>query len=204
MLCRRVEINRVGSRRQVRVEEEEQEEKEEAQDGSVDKICAEQAAQKPAQEISLDSAAFSEADAGSLSAQLAALQEHRKQRMSDKRHWETVDSDLAERIAALISERGETQRQWVRKHATAATVRTSQFSVDVLRGFLQEEKNEQQAAQEKAMMGGLRKNRQDLKRRREEELRVIAEKKLRIEQNELMQKQIAAALGSQCSQCSQS
>jgi predicted XRE-type DNA-binding protein len=68
----------------------------------------------------------------------------------------------------------------------------------------QDEKNEQQAAQEKAMMGGLRTNRQDLKRRREEELRVIAEKKLRIEQNELMQKQIAAALGSQCSQCSQS
>jgi predicted XRE-type DNA-binding protein len=68
----------------------------------------------------------------------------------------------------------------------------------------QDEKNEQQAAQEKAMMGGLRTNRQDLKRRREEELRVIAEKKLRIEQNELMQKQIAAVLGSQCSQCSQS
>ena len=67
----------------------------------------------------------------------------------------------------------------------------------------QNEKNEQQEAQEKEMMAALRTNRLDLKRRREQELRIIAEKKRRIEQNEVMQKEIAAALGSQCSQTSQ-
>ena len=54
------------------------------------------------------------------------------------------------------------------------------------------------------MKGALKTNRLDLKRRREEELRVIAEKKRRIAQNELMQKEIAAALGSECSQYSES
>lgn len=53
-------------------------------------------------------------------------------------------------------------------------------------------------------MGALKTNRLDLKRRREDELRVIAEKKRCIAQNELMQKEIAAALGSQCSQFSES
>ncbi len=88
---------------------------EEAQDGGHTKGPADEPAQNATQQILVGSAAFSEADAGSLSAQLAALQEHRKQRASDKRHWETVDSDLAERIAALIAERGDTQRRWVRK-----------------------------------------------------------------------------------------
>ena len=84
--------------------------------GNGEAILSEESAQKGAPEqsaVQLESAAFSEADAGSLSSQLKKLQEHRTQRASDKRNWETMDSDLAERIAALIAERGETQRRWV-------------------------------------------------------------------------------------------
>jgi len=77
-------------------------------------------------------------------------------------------------------------------------------STDIWAGLLQEEKNEQQKTHENALMGALKTIRLDLKRRREDELRVIAEKKRRIAQNELMQKEIAAALGSQCSQFSES
>ena len=119
----------------------------------------------------------------------------------DKQHWETVDSDLAERISALIAERGETERRWVRVSPPAMHVLC--LEADPRPTLSQKEKNDQQEAQEKAMMTALRTDRLDLKRRREQELRVIEEKKRRIEQNEVMQKQIAAALGSQCSQCSQ-
>ena len=165
----------------------------------------------PSAAAAAGSAAFSEADAGSLSAQLSALQEHRKQRAADKRHYETVDADLAERIAALIAERNLTQHRWVSQDHSH-TRRLDFFSqpaelllTHTLAACLpaQEEKHQQQDEQEKQMMTALRGDRTELKRRREDELRVIEEKRRRIEENEQMQKEIAAALGLPASQCSQ-
>lgn len=110
-----------------------------------------------------------------LGAQLTALQELRVQRDADACAHGRADAEIAERIAELEAERAAAQRRWT-------------------------ERREDLGGQEKTMMTALQASRKNLKRSHEEETRILEEKRRRIEANEKMQQQIAAMLGSQCSQ----